>query len=395
MDAAAQLFAERGYHAAGVSLIASRVQITGGGIYRHFRSKEEILEVILRQVVDRATAMATAAGSTEGSPQERLRKLVGQTVQHAVDRPAHVATHFRERQVPSVPRHEHDLTTGEDALAEQWRSLVLQATPRLGAEQADLRYHAVEGVVGTLAALGHRNPRPVSDVLAQSLMALLTAPPAPRPPRGNAAAARVRTWQPPTSRENDILAVALGLFRQRGFSGVLMEEIAGGLGMGTSSLYQYYTGKSDILADAYDRVISRLMVGVETQLDAAESAEDALDRLVRSYVRLTAENIDLVVVTTHEFQAMPELERPRVTRRRRYLRESWAAVLRELRPELTAEEAKLLATCALPLISHVLLQADDPRGAIDELTYCTLTFLLDNTPRQRGAAWSAEAESGT
>lgn len=47
LDASRRLFAERGYHRTTVRDIAGRVGVTDGALYRHFRSKRELLEALL------------------------------------------------------------------------------------------------------------------------------------------------------------------------------------------------------------------------------------------------------------------------------------------------------------------------------------------------------------
>lgn len=46
-DAAIELFIERGYHATSMRQIAERADLALGGIYNHFKSKEEIFEAII------------------------------------------------------------------------------------------------------------------------------------------------------------------------------------------------------------------------------------------------------------------------------------------------------------------------------------------------------------
>jgi AcrR family transcriptional regulator len=46
-DAALELFMEQGYHATSMRQIADRVGLALGGIYNHFKSKEEIFEAII------------------------------------------------------------------------------------------------------------------------------------------------------------------------------------------------------------------------------------------------------------------------------------------------------------------------------------------------------------
>ncbi|GAB4569927.1 MAG: hypothetical protein Fur0017_15580 [Anaerolineales bacterium] len=46
-DAAIELFMEQGYHATSMRQIAERANLALGGIYNHFKSKEEIFEAII------------------------------------------------------------------------------------------------------------------------------------------------------------------------------------------------------------------------------------------------------------------------------------------------------------------------------------------------------------
>lgn len=46
-DAAVELFMEQGYHATSMRQIAERAELALGGIYNHFKSKDEIFEAII------------------------------------------------------------------------------------------------------------------------------------------------------------------------------------------------------------------------------------------------------------------------------------------------------------------------------------------------------------
>ncbi|MDA8061910.1 MAG: helix-turn-helix domain containing protein, partial [Actinomycetota bacterium] len=61
--AALKLFAEHGYEATSVAEIEAAVGLTpgAGGIYRHFRSKRDVLAAAVRSASD-ATAEAVSAG---------------------------------------------------------------------------------------------------------------------------------------------------------------------------------------------------------------------------------------------------------------------------------------------------------------------------------------------
>jgi AcrR family transcriptional regulator len=53
IDAAFDVFAERGYHEAGVADIASRVGIGHSTFYRHFESKRDILDQVISGLIER------------------------------------------------------------------------------------------------------------------------------------------------------------------------------------------------------------------------------------------------------------------------------------------------------------------------------------------------------
>jgi AcrR family transcriptional regulator len=67
--AAIQLFAQRGYHATSVRMIAKAARSSKGGFYHHFRHKDDICAAILESLV---TAVAR---TTPGTPQQ-LRSTV-------------------------------------------------------------------------------------------------------------------------------------------------------------------------------------------------------------------------------------------------------------------------------------------------------------------------------
>jgi AcrR family transcriptional regulator len=49
MDAAARLFVQKGYHGTSVATIAHATGLTAGALYRHFKSKEDLLLALIRE----------------------------------------------------------------------------------------------------------------------------------------------------------------------------------------------------------------------------------------------------------------------------------------------------------------------------------------------------------
>lgn len=58
LEAAADLFAARGYHEVGIDDIGAAAGITGPGVYRHFSSKQALLESLCERTMDRMLDLA-------------------------------------------------------------------------------------------------------------------------------------------------------------------------------------------------------------------------------------------------------------------------------------------------------------------------------------------------
>src|ERR1700757_2914572 len=52
LAAAADLIAQKGYHAVSIAEIGAAAGITGSGIYRHFESKSAVLVALFDRVID-------------------------------------------------------------------------------------------------------------------------------------------------------------------------------------------------------------------------------------------------------------------------------------------------------------------------------------------------------
>lgn len=65
VDAALELFAQNGYLGTSMSDIAKQLSITKGALYKHFASKQEILDQIIQKMNDLDLERAQAYGMPE------------------------------------------------------------------------------------------------------------------------------------------------------------------------------------------------------------------------------------------------------------------------------------------------------------------------------------------
>ena len=87
LDAALQVFAEKGFAAARMDDIAARAGVTKGTIYLYFPSKEEVFKSLARESVGATiSAAALQAGKFDGSAREFLTMfltIVADMIQHS------------------------------------------------------------------------------------------------------------------------------------------------------------------------------------------------------------------------------------------------------------------------------------------------------------------------
>lgn len=359
VDAAAGLFAERGFAAVGIDEIGAAVGVTGPAIYRHYPSKQDVLAAVLTTTADLVyDAIASAASSSEG----QLVAAVEAAVRVSVEHPEYIATYLRER-----PR-----LTGEAANAVRrrerqsgrlWRQVIQTRWPQLDCDRSAMRQQAVIGGL-TAAVLGRREipePRFVELLSASALAVMSTGP------RPESSATSAGKWKPKGTRRKAILRTALELFAAHGYAGVGIDELGEAVGISGSGIYRHYTSKTQILIDAFDVAGQRVAVGVEDALRSASSASDALVRLSMSYATVALDSVALITVTEREGDAIPLDERPRLARRRRDVRDGWRVVVREFRPELAEPEVRLLVRTVFPLVNQAARAIEDRPELLDEL----------------------------
>jgi AcrR family transcriptional regulator len=76
MEAAADAFAAKGFHATTTRDIASRAGLSPAGVYVHFASKEDLLFQLSREGHEAARDMLVSAAKAAASPTESLRAIM-------------------------------------------------------------------------------------------------------------------------------------------------------------------------------------------------------------------------------------------------------------------------------------------------------------------------------
>ena len=153
--------------------------------------------------------------------------------------------------------------------------------------------------------------------------------------------AATRSW---TSRS--------GCSRTRGYHGVSMDDIGAAAGVTGPALYHHFAGKEAMLVAALIPVSEGLLTGGMTRV--AEHPDDPrglLDSLVDFHVEFALDNPAVIALHLHELDRLPEEPRRTIRRLQRLYVEVWVQTLLALRPDLTDEEARVLAHAAFGLMN--------------------------------------------
>lgn len=129
LDAALDLFCEVGYAATPVPAIAQRAGIAVGSVYRHFPSKEHLVNALYRREKERLITAVLADVDADDDPETAFRALWRRLADFAVAHPASVS--FLE-----MHHHEAYLDDESRALAkagDDQVARVLRAWQRAGA----------------------------------------------------------------------------------------------------------------------------------------------------------------------------------------------------------------------------------------------------------------------
>lgn len=115
----------------------------------------------------------------------------------------------------------------------------------------------------------------------------------------------------PSSRREVLLAQAIRMFAEQGYTGVGNLDIGAAIGATGPNIYNHFESKLELLQTALARDTASLYLNLASTYDIAENATEALRRLIRSYIQFTFEHHNLVDLLITEIEHLPKDERHR------------------------------------------------------------------------------------
>jgi AcrR family transcriptional regulator len=165
-----------------------------------------------------------------------------------------------------------------------------------------------------------------------------------------------------TSRRDQILEIAAGLFAQHGFHGVSIADLGAACGFSGPALYKHFRSKQAILAEMLVSISEELLTEGRARVRAAADDKSALVSLIDWHVDFALAHKPLIVVQDRDWAALPLEAREKVRDTQRKYVEVWVKVLRNIDPDLSLPQARATVHAAFGLINstpHSALTSDE------------------------------------
>ncbi len=167
----------------------------------------------------------------------------------------------------------------------------------------------------------------------------------------------------PSNREEAIRTAALRIFREKGYHGTSMQDIADAVGLLKGSLYHYIRSKEELLARLFEGALEDTLVELGVIAAGEGSARERMRAMVCAYALAVVRNLDAVGVYLREWRALPPHDLAVVRERRRSMRRLFEGVIEDgMRTGEFARGDAKLATLAILGMCNWLYEWYRPRG---------------------------------
>lgn len=207
-----------------------------------------------------------------------------------------------------------------------------------------------------------------------------------RPPRrtvrGNAPAKRARPSPASgeeANRRAELVRVAARLFREKGFDGTTVRDIAHAVGMRSGSPFYHFRSKQEILLAVMEQGLSAGLEATDAALRSGLPPREKFRALVRAHLStLFDEGHDFIPVLLYDWRALESGNRAKIIAVKDRFDAVWQAMVRELKAAgLLHTDSRLARLLVLGAINYMATwYKRDGRLSLDEVADQTVEFFL-------------------
>ena len=183
------------------------------------------------------------------------------------------------------------------------------------------------------------------------------------------------------NRRADLIRVSARLFREKGFEGTTIRDIAEEVGMRSGSPFYHFKSKQEILAAVMEEGLVAGLEATEKIMASTQSPRDKFRALVRSHLEtVLAEGHDFIPVLLYEWRSLPpDLQAHIIELKDRYDLQ-WQHMLNQLKQaKLIRDDGKVVRLLLLGAINYSAQWYKPGKGlSLDQLADQTVEFFLSN-----------------
>lgn len=173
------------------------------------------------------------------------------------------------------------------------------------------------------------------------------------------------------------MSAAADLVVGRGFHSVSMTEIGARVGITATAIYRHFPSKAALLVALFDRSIDGLLQDEHETRRRFPDPLDALQHLVAGQVDFVVDEREFARVYHGEVDQLPDEDRLRLRRKQRVYLAEWVSLVQDLRPELSAAEARAVVHATIgavqsPLFHRLEVEPGRLKELLTEMAQTTL-----------------------
>jgi TetR/AcrR family transcriptional regulator, cholesterol catabolism regulator len=194
----------------------------------------------------------------------------------------------------------------------------------------------------------------------------------------------------PDNRRGELVRAAAQLFREKGFEGTTIRDIAGAVGMRSGSPFYHFANKHELLMAVMEEGLRLGLERTRAVLDAKDLAPvERFRRLVRTHYGILHDTgSDFIPVMLYDWRSLPAQYKRRIVELKDRYDAIWQATLDELHREgRLGADAKLARLMILGAINfsatwYRTKPRTESRVSLDALADETVALVLRDTSKE-------------
>ena len=173
------------------------------------------------------------------------------------------------------------------------------------------------------------------------------------------------TVRRPSNRRELILDAAVELFHRRGYHATSVDDIGQAVDVSGPAIYRHFSSKEEILVEAIKLAADEVHAGNRRAREESTDPRRLLAGYIRAYTDVALERSSLIAVWSSEARHVSHERRSPMSKRLRSWTKEWVDALCDARPDLSPDEARLLVTGAIGLITSIATGPERHDEALD------------------------------